>query len=228
MNLIWKIVRKLTSKLYPPLKFSRLSFSQEGEDLLLMSFFQELSAGYKGFYLDIGAHHPFRFSNTYAFYERGWSGINIDACPGSMKPFNEHRRRDINLEVAVGSGNKPLKFYCFNEPALNTLDKTIAESRDGKNGYRITGTVDVEILSLEKILDKYLPPKQRIDFLTVDAEGVDFDILNSNDWTKYRPGFILVETVYSAGDRNPVQSLLLSQGYQIVGGTMRTSVYRLA
>jgi FkbM family methyltransferase len=227
MNTTWRMVRKLTAMVYPPLRFSRLSFSQDGEDLVLFSFFEELPPNYKGFYVDIGAHHPFRFSNTYAFYERGWRGINIDALPGSMKPFNLYRQRDINLEVAVGSGEKPLTFYCFNEPALNTLDKSLAESRDGKSGYRITNTIEVKVQSLEKILDNHLPPGTSIDFLTVDAEGFDFDVLNSNNWKKYKPKFILVETLYSEGDRNPVQSLLLDQGYQIVGGTMRTSVYRL-
>lgn len=228
MNTIWRIARKLTAMVYPPLKFSRLSFSQEGEDLLLSSFFEELPAGYKGFYVDIGAHHPFRFSNTFLFYELGWRGINIDALPGSMKPFKLYRQRDINLEAAVGSGDKSLTFYCFNEPALNTLDKEIAESRDGKGGYRITGRVEVKVQSLEKILDSQLPPNTPIDFLSVDAEGFDFDILNSNNWKKYRPKFILVETLYAEGNRNPVQSLLLNQGYQIVGSTMRTSVYRLS
>jgi FkbM family methyltransferase len=227
MNVIWRIIRKLTSLVYPPLKFSRLSFSQEGEDLLLLSFFEDLPADYKGFYVDIGAHHPFRFSNTFAFYERGWRGINIDALPESMTPFKKHRAQDINLEIAVGSAENPLTFYCFNEPALNTLDKALADSRDGKSGYRITGTVEVQVLSLEKILDTHLPQNQKIDFLTVDAEGFDFDILNSNSWKKYKPTFILVETLYSEGDRNPVHGLLLREGYEIVGGTMRTSVFKL-
>lgn len=52
-----------------------------------------------GFYVDVGAHHPMRFSNTYFFYRMGWSGINIDAMPGSMKEFKKYRRRDINLEL---------------------------------------------------------------------------------------------------------------------------------
>jgi len=68
-------------------------YSQDGEDIILKEFF---SGKEKGFYVDIGAHHPLRLSNTYLFYKKGWSGINIDAMPGSMKIFNKKRRRDIN------------------------------------------------------------------------------------------------------------------------------------
>ncbi len=71
-----------------------------------------------GFYVDVGAHHPLRFSNTYKFYKRGWHGINIDAMPGSMDLFNRLRHRDINLERAVSDSKQILTYYAFNEPAL--------------------------------------------------------------------------------------------------------------
>ncbi|MFA7355121.1 MAG: SAM-dependent methyltransferase, partial [Sulfurimonadaceae bacterium] len=71
------------------------SYSQEGEDMILRRLFEQQP---NGFYVDVGAHHPKRFSNTYFFYKKGWRGINIDAMPNSMELFNKIRPRDINIE----------------------------------------------------------------------------------------------------------------------------------
>jgi hypothetical protein len=76
--------------------WQRSSWSQEGEDLILARIFGDKP---DGFYVDVGAHHPKRFSNTYYFYRRGWRGINIDAMPGSMLAFNRLRPSDINIEL---------------------------------------------------------------------------------------------------------------------------------
>ncbi|MDX9799068.1 MAG: hypothetical protein RBT05_09445 [Bacteroidales bacterium] len=78
--------------------FGSISFSQEGEDMLLSKLF-ELNE--KGFFVDIGAHHPIRFSNTYKLYLKGWRGINIDAMPNSMDLFKKYRSEDINLEIPI-------------------------------------------------------------------------------------------------------------------------------
>ena len=73
---------------------ANLCYSQNGEDLILNRFLENKE---KGFFIDVGAHHPIRFSNTYLFYKKGWSGINIDAMPGSMTKFNKIRPKDINI-----------------------------------------------------------------------------------------------------------------------------------
>ena len=109
------------------------SYSQEGEDLILHKIFPDKK---NGFYVDIGAHHPFRFSNTYYFYRKGWRGVNIDAAPGSMKLFNKYRSRDINIEAAISNKIETLTYYKFNDPALNTFDKDLAQTRIG-NKYKI-------------------------------------------------------------------------------------------
>lgn len=82
-------------------RFHHKSYSQEGEDMILSRIFGDKK---NGFYVDVGAHHPFRFSNTYLFYKRGWLGINIDAMPGSMRLFDRFRKNDINIESAIGGG----------------------------------------------------------------------------------------------------------------------------
>src|SRR3954447_19241521 len=84
--------------------YARMAFSQEGEDLLLARMFEHQR---RGLYVDVGAHHPRRFSNTHLLPARAWRGINIDATPGSIVAFRRERPRDINLEVAITSAQEP-------------------------------------------------------------------------------------------------------------------------
>ena len=91
-----KSLKKSVKK--PQQRFARRCYSQEGEDMILQRMFGQRR---EGFFVDVGAHHPFRYSNTYLFYKKGWRGINIDATPGSMREFEKYRPADINLEVAV-------------------------------------------------------------------------------------------------------------------------------
>ena len=93
--------------------YSLKSYSQEGEDMILKRFFEGKQ---RGFYVDVGSHHPKRFSNTYFFYKTGWRGINIDPMPGSMKLFDKIRTRDINLECGIFESedelSRPLTLHC--------------------------------------------------------------------------------------------------------------------
>src|SRR4051812_44497014 len=91
-------------------KYRLDSWAQEGEDLVLRRFFEGQK---KGFYVDVGAHHPHQYSNTFWFYRRGWRGINIDAMPGCMEGFEQHRPGDVNLELAV-SDAPTMTYFMFN------------------------------------------------------------------------------------------------------------------
>lgn len=172
--------------------YATKSYSQEGEDLILQRIFENKQ---KGFYVDVGAHHPFRFSNTYLFYKKGWRGINLDAMPNSMKIFKRYRSRDINLEIPVGKDGDCLTYHIFNEPALNTFDKSRIEGILQKPEYTLQKKIEIQIKSLKSILDEYLPKRQCIDFMSIDVEGLDFEVIKSNDWTKYRPKILLVEAL---------------------------------
>ncbi len=201
------------------------SYSQEGEDIILRRIFENQKTG---FYVDIGAHHPKRFSNTYIFYKEGWRGINIDPMPGSMKLFNKLRPNDINLEIGISSNRNKLTYYIFNEPALNTFDEKLAKERDGKNGYYIEKIVEMETYPLEEILDKYLPPNQEIDFLSIDTEGYDLYVLSSNNFSKYKPKVILIEVLgYSLEEiiNHEISKFLKSYNYIIFAKTFNTVFY---
>src|SRR5688500_1440642 len=104
-------------------RYASQSFSQEGEDLILRHIFKGKR---EGFYVDVGAYHPMRFSNTYLFYSMGWRGINIDATPGSMSAFRAVRPRDTNLQLAISDRNETLTLMMFDEPVLSTFSPDVA------------------------------------------------------------------------------------------------------
>jgi FkbM family methyltransferase len=207
------------------IRYLRNSYSQEGEDIILARIFENIDTGY---YVDIGAHHPFRFSNTYYFYKKNWKGINVDAMPGSMNVFNDIRPKDINLEFAVSTTSENNIFHIFNDPALNTFDIDLAKSRVN-NIHLVTNRIEIETVTLEFILEKYLPINQNINFLTIDVEGLDYEVLQSNNWNKYRPNCVLIEI----GDfyniqlciKNKINILLDNLGYTFFAKTVNTAFY---
>jgi len=203
------------------------SYSQDGEDLILARIFRHSQ---QGFYVDVGAHHPKRFSITYFFYKRNWHGINIDATPGSMKLFNKFRPKDINLELGVSDTKQTLTYYLFNEPALNTFSPKIAENHANQGVYKQIAQTKVETLSLQEILLKYLPKGQVIDFLTIDVEGFDLEVLKSNDWKLYRPKIILVEIINLKNideiQYRPEYQYLKDQGYEFFAKTYLTCIFK--
>ena len=220
-----RVYKKLAEFKNAYIPTSLKSYSQEGEDLILLRIFEKKRIG---FYVDVGAHHPFRFSNTYLFYRLGWRGINIDATPGSMKLFNKFRKRDINIEVGIGEKEDILTFYIFNDPGLNTFDENLARQRNGKMGYYIIKELPVKVYPLSKILEEYLPKGQEIDFLNVDVEGKNFEVLKSNDWSTYRPKVVLVEILcFSIEEvfKDPIFIIMKENGYSFFAKTFNTCFF---
>lgn len=203
------------------------SYSQEGEDIILRRLFINQT---KGFYIDVGAHHPVRFSNTYVFYKQGWRGINIDAMPGSMKPFKKLRPRDINIEQAISDRKEFLTYYIFNEPALNGFSKELSNRRNGLNNFHIVSEQKLETVPLRKILDSYLPTGQSIDFLSIDVEGLDLEVLRSNDWQKYKPNVLIVEAIGTKLDevlQSELYDFLSFKDYQLFAKLINTLIFTL-
>ncbi len=202
------------------------SYSQEGEDMILRRLFEKQQIG---FYVDVGAHHPKRFSNTYFFYKQGWEGINIDAMPNSMVPFSKVRPRDINIEKPVSDKKQILTYYAFNEPALNGFSKELSEERAKQdNNYHIIFEKDIETSTLEEILDENLPKNQEIDFLSIDVEGLDFMVLQSNNFKKYRPKVILIEILGSSLhdiENNDITLYLKDCNYSIYAKAVNTVIF---
>ncbi|WP_289031889.1 FkbM family methyltransferase [uncultured Algoriphagus sp.] len=236
-NLFLRLSRKL------PLKFRNIlkklawaytdwvsfnSYSGEGEDMILRKIFYKKE---KGFYVDVGAYHPKKSSNTYFFYKRGWSGINIDAMPGSMKLFNRLRKRDINLEIPLGKKGETVKYYEFEDKALNRFESPKLQKKDSSKSHnRLIKIHQLQSDSLNSILGKHLPQNQKIDFLSIDVEGQEFWILESFDFEKYQPDWILTEIWnYSMESQSngKVDSLLKEKGYRPTAKTLNTVFYQL-
>lgn len=172
--------------------YADVHFSQEGEDIVLARLF----AGQQtGFYIDIGAHHPRRFSNSYWAYRRGWRGINIDAAPGSRAMFNRTRPRDTNLETCIAESGGEVEFFVFPEPALSTAGrerKNAMEVVSRSHGQRVV----VRAERLETLLAANVPSDEpAIDFMSIDVEGSEMAVLRSNDWTRYRPRVVVIEVL---------------------------------
>lgn len=206
--------------------YAEESYAQEGEDMILRRVFETQPTG---FFIDVGAHHPRRFSNTYYFYRLGWSGINIDATPGSMRLFQHLRPRDINLEVAIASEPDILTFYVFDDPALNTFDRELAEERNANSPFRLLKTVTIQTRRLHTVLEEFLPPNTEIDFMSIDVEGFDLEVLKSNHWQYFRPTYILIECLNmdtEAINRSATAAFLRTQRYALFAKTVNTAFFK--
>jgi FkbM family methyltransferase len=185
------------------LALGRSTFSQFGEDLFLDTVFAETPAG---FYVDVGAYHPFRWSNTCLLYQRGWRGINVEPDPEGIALFNRHRPRDINLPVAVAGTEGQASFARLGVyGGIESGDYMWSE----REGERIT----VATQPLSTLLDQHLPPGQQIDLLDVDCEGMDLSVLRSGDWQRFRPRLVLAEA-HDAEEEASLAAFMESVGYR--------------
>ncbi len=194
--------------------------------MILRRMFESRGAG---FYVDVGAHHPRRYSNTNYFYKRGWRGINIEPNPDALRIFESDRRRDTNVQLGVSDGSGLLRYHVFDEPALNTFDDAIAASRLATSPYKLVKVIEVRVKRLSEILHEYLPAGQKIDFLSIDVEGLDLAVLQSNDWRRFRPECVLVEALGVSLERvNDSEVFLFMQGhgYELQSKTFNTMVFR--
>ncbi|HRO41266.1 MAG TPA: FkbM family methyltransferase [Flavipsychrobacter sp.] len=188
-HLFGSVRQKVMTVLRGKSVYYKRSYSQMAEDMIVSG----LLYNSKGFYVDVGAYHPWRFSNTYHFYRKGWKGINIDGSAEAIKLLQRKRKRDISLQLIIGPENKTLNFYEFHQRELNT---TVSEELPAIlqfHGQKPIRVSEVKCMSLGQLLNQYLPSGQSIDLLNIDAEGADEEIIRSNDWSRYRPKVIIVE-----------------------------------
>lgn len=229
-NIFTKVAKRflLLNGYYQLHKDAHVSYSQMGEDLIISQLFEGKK---RGFYVDVGAFHPILYSNTFRLYQEGWRGINIDANPGSMQLFNKMRPKDINLEIAIARKRGDMKYFQSNAPALNTLSPKRAEDIRKMKHYTVTNEVTIPAFPLSDILAKHVPKNKKINLLNVDVEGMDLEVLKSNDWKRFRPEVIIAESFdfnIENPNKDPLYTYLRNKKYKLEGKTNVSLIFKSA
>ena len=183
-----------------------LSYAQNAEDVVLRRVFFDRVAG---FYVDIGACDPVEDSVTKHFYEQGWHGVNVEPDVRFHAALASDRPRDVNLCAAIGRGTTPITFYPTGTRGHGTLDATRAA------GLSVAEPEMVPQITLAQVLAEQAPA-EGVEFLKVDVEGWEAEVLASADWSRVRPRVVVVEAVDPNGRPSHEQweGILLAARYR--------------
>jgi len=203
--------------------YARTSYSQYCEDLLIEDVLYKINFRNKGYYIDVGAYHPSRFSNTFKFYLKGWTGINIEPTPNKTFLFDLLRPNDINLNVGISSTESLKDFYVYTEGGYNTTNYELVQKRIQKHQIYYAEKKEIYFCTLQQIVDKYVGEND-IHILNIDVEGHEIDVLNSYKWKK-KPFIIAIEI--SNSDNDIISDFLESLGYQLISSSLITGIYVL-
>lgn len=228
MNLLERVYNKFFDKSYASKK---VSYSQCGEDLIVDFLLTWVLGIKEPSYLDIGAHHPFKLNNTYLFYQKGLTGVNIEPDPYLFSDFQKVRQRDININKGVGfnKGNEMADFYIMSSRTLNTFSKKEADRISGGGNIKIDEIKKIELININDVFSKYFADKT-LDFLSIDVEGLDFEIIKSLNFEMYRPNIICLETIFFSEGRiikkqKPTIDFLLENEYFLYADTAINSIF---
>jgi len=187
-------------------------YSQFAEDISIGQCFRNSS---QGFFVDVGCFHPKKYNNTWLLYKQGWRGINIDIDSIKIDGFNLARPQDTNICCAVSNMEGEISYFSSGHYSLTTsVDKNFSEAR---GSYVEKKT---RCAKLTTLLDGTKYKDRQIDFLSVDAEGHDLEVLMSLDFQRYDPRLIAVEThavAFTEVCEAAVYQYLLGKGYCLVG-----------
>jgi FkbM family methyltransferase len=178
-----------------------ITYAQNFEDVTLRRALADIE---NGFWVDIGAYHPTYHSVTRWFSDNGWTGINIEPNPRQLKLLRRARRDEINLRVAVGDFEGRVQLNVIGDSGLTTIKPDVAKGH-AAFGHQTTSTVDVPVTTLDKIIDEHA--SRTVDFLKIDAEGAEVDIIRGASFTRNRPRIVLLE------NGPGYDELLLAKGY---------------
>jgi FkbM family methyltransferase len=224
------IYYQIVPRKYDP-RYCKLSYSQEGEDILLSYFLWDKywDRSYAGTYLEIGAHHPFRYSNSFLFYSRGWRGVCVDPIPDTKKLWRTYRPKDIFIEAVVSSEvndrhlprEELVPFVVKHHSELSSLDAEV----DISSGDYVA---HVSKISLPRIVQDFLCNKS-VDFMSIDVEGRELEILRTNDFGQFRPSLLCVEILSTSIEllnERDVHNLLIENDYSLVSKLCNSFIYR--
>jgi FkbM family methyltransferase len=188
-----------------------ISYAQNAEDVVLARLFADRP---NGRYVDIGAGDPVEASVTKHFYDLGWRGVNVEPIASLADRLRAERPEDITLAAAVGA--KAGSVVLHELPTAwgwSTVDDQLAGRYRAQNGWEVRD-VEVEQMTLANLLDEH---PGEIDFLKIDVEGAERDVIEGADWARHRPRAIVVEAT-EPGSSVPAyhdwEPILLEAGYR--------------
>jgi FkbM family methyltransferase len=206
----------LIKVLFSPRQYKK-SYSQFGEDCVLYQIFGGRK-NKRGFYVDVGCHHPRKGSNTYFLYKLGWRGILIDLELSKIYACKILRPNDTSVLAAVSNTEEKVKIF---SPRPFSVLTTI--SKDAANGEIVTKTL-TSIINSTKYINK------EIDLLSIDVEGVDLKVLEGLNFKIYNPKVIVVESwVKNIADiySGEIHKFLSKKGYEITSWVGLSLIYQL-
>ncbi|MEO6731320.1 MAG: FkbM family methyltransferase [Ferruginibacter sp.] len=228
MKLLERIYGKFFDKAYSSQK---ISYSQCGEDIIVDFVLTWVLGIKEPSYMDIGAHHPYWINNTYLFYKRGLTGINIEPDPVLFDTLIKKRPNDVNINKGIGFNKEKeiADFYIMSSRTLNTFSKEEAERVNKIGDIKIEEIKQIELININTILSEYFSGKP-LDFLSIDVEGLDLDILKSIDFKQNKPNVICVETIVFTEGRTikklqPTIDFLLANGYFSYADTSINTIF---
>ncbi len=198
----------------------RQYYSQFGEDAVLGELFGRRKR--KGTYIDVGCYHPRKHSNTFMFYKRGWRGILIDIEKSKTIACKLVRPGDVVLHAGVSNISGFARYYA---PKRFSVLTSLSQRR---SDFKPIG--DIECVTLTELLDTHLT-HTTIDLLSVDVEGHDLNVLRSLDFSKYRPGVIVIEswdaTDVMAIQKGDINRFLEPLGYGLKAWVGLSLIYQI-
>ncbi|MEM9018890.1 MAG: FkbM family methyltransferase, partial [Verrucomicrobiota bacterium] len=189
-----------------------ISYAQNFEDVMLWRALGSVEAG---FYIDVGANHPEWDSVTKAFYDRGWTGINVEAEDQFYSLLCEERPNDINVSCFAGEAEEEVEFFSIPDSGLSTFRRDFAD-KHRKDGWKVVGA-KVQVRTMDSILEEADVGDKTIHFLKIDVEGAEEKVLRGLSLDRYRPRVLLVE---ATEPNSPTEShadfepLVLEKGYR--------------
>jgi FkbM family methyltransferase len=201
-----------------------ISYAQCGEDLIIKTIFGKEKRN--GFYIDIGCNNPIQKSNTFKLYLKGWSGICVDGNPSLVDKCKKIRKRDICLTEIVSYNRREITFYQDDlNHELSSVDTVIGH--EVKLANKAVKEIKTYSTTLENIFENYLPSGQ-IDLLCIDVENHDLEVLEGNNFQKYRPRIICIEFFGSFDElkSSKLDFFLADNGYELLVFSLPNAFYR--
>lgn len=166
------------------------SYAGNFEDVLLRRAFADQA---RGFYIDVGAYDPVEHSVTKHFYDQGWQGINIEPDTQPFRRLQAERPRDINLNLALSDREGTLRLFTAPGAAHPSVDPALITGWFGARPQDLL-EIRLEATTLASVCSRHLPPGQTIDFLKIDVEAHEYEVIHGHDWSRWRPRLVLVES----------------------------------